>query len=221
MPCLQDQGAMAGAAAYSRCTTLRGSATASERPTNEPGRVSSSGLASSLPSRRIGIDRLLGNVGRTLEVESIPVRVHERCDPETVPYKRTRWVESSCPRIVIHRDCVRTHEADGSAQAQRPGRPTARPPVLPVLLEHDSHAAELEPTPAGSAIGFPAPRDRESQPLDVEGQRRTDVLHVEERHRLLNIGNVGGPPLHRDVEECPAVGGHVLPPAETVVLRLY
>jgi hypothetical protein len=33
------------------------------------------------PSFRIGIDRLLGNVRRTLEVQAIPVRVSERCDP--------------------------------------------------------------------------------------------------------------------------------------------
>src|SRR5439155_2515908 len=33
------------------------------------------------PSFRIGIDRVLGNISRTLEVQAISVRVSERCDP--------------------------------------------------------------------------------------------------------------------------------------------
>src|SRR4029450_8823338 len=101
--------------------------------------------------------------------------------------------------MVVHGDRIRAHEADGHSLAQWACRPSARSPSLPVLLKHDGDLTKFEPTPTDSAIKLPLSRHRESETIHIESQGSFDVLHVEERNRLPDIGNVGGLSFHRDV----------------------
>src|SRR5439155_21862227 len=123
-------------------------------------------------SCRIGIDGVLWNIRRTLEVQAVAVGIGERGDPQTIADIWPRRRQASRDRIVIHGDGVAAHQADRHALADWAGGSSARPAILPVLLKHHGHTSQLEPTPTNPSLGRPLMRQREPEAVNIESKRR-------------------------------------------------
>jgi hypothetical protein len=136
-------------------------------------------------------------IGRTRKLNTIAIRVSKWHNPQTVPHGGA-VSRLNTPRfeLAIKRECVFAHEAYRSACSKRFLRPTFRHE----LLKHDRGLAKFKPAPANFAVSRiffisirnPLALDCESEPINIEPQRRFHLGYTEKRYRLFNIRACGG-----------------------------
>src|SRR5437867_1661918 len=124
--------------------------------------------------------RLLSDVGRTLEVELVAVRVDHLRDPHAISDKGSFCRESTRGELAVDRQSVFADEVDRHTDTELCIGHVPVMSLLPELLQHQRGFAELEPAPAKLALVDPLLRHLEAESVDVEAPRRFDIVDPEE-----------------------------------------
>src|SRR3954470_8192416 len=109
-------------------------------------------------------------VGRTFELEPVPVRVGDRSDPHSVADKGTLGDYPSRPEFVVERHRVLADEADGNPDPEFIRGNVVMFSGPPELLEHQGGTAQFEPAPAQLAVVHPLDGLRKPEAVGVEAK---------------------------------------------------
>src|ERR1051326_8097226 len=100
----------------------------------------------------LGKPGVFGNIGWTLEVDSVSVRVRKCSDPHAVAHLRLGCIDSARVKVGIDGKSVLAHEPKRNAVADFT---LGRPGVVSLfgeLLEHERCASQFQPAPSNLPI---------------------------------------------------------------------